>query len=164
MRRFKLGTPATMAMALLFAFPFSTVVLAQSLTPFAQLAGSWHGTGHVRWSDGSNGHVTCRSNYIQKPGGSELTLAIRCESETSKIDMKSNISNEGGRLSGTWSEKNFGLEGDIDGSSSANKLSMRITGQLLGSMTVSVNGATHNIDISVNGPGFNSVSIAFSKG
>ena len=30
--------------------------------------------------------------------------------------MKSNISNEGGRLSGTWSEKNFGLEGDIDGS------------------------------------------------
>ena len=30
MRRFKLGKPATMAMALLFAFPFSTVVLAQA--------------------------------------------------------------------------------------------------------------------------------------
>ena len=110
MRRFKLGTPATMAMALLFAFPFSTVVLAQGLTPFAQLAGSWHGTGHVRWSDGSNGHVTCRSNYIQKAGGSELTLAIRCESESSKIDMKSNISQEGGTRAGLGAKRTSALK------------------------------------------------------
>ena len=44
----------------------------------------------------------------------ELTLTIRCQSPSNKIDMKSDISYEGGRLSGHWSERNFGLEGDVE--------------------------------------------------
>ena len=150
-------------MALLFTLPVSTAALAESATPFSQLAGSWHGGGQVKYNDGSNERLSCRGTYSQKSGGNELTLTIRCQSPSNKIDMKSDISYEGGRLSGHWSERNFGLEGDVDGSSAANRFTVRISGQLQGSMTVSVTGATHHVSISTGGPGFKSVSIAFSQ-
>ena len=164
MRPLNLGAPVRFATVLLFTFAVSTTALAQSGTPFSQLAGSWHGGGSVKYSDGSNEHLTCRGNYSQKSAGAELTLAIRCQSPSNKIDMKSNISYEGSRLSGHWSEKNFGLEGDVDGSLGANRFTVRISGQLQGSMTVSVNGASHSVNISTAGPGFKAVSISFSKG
>ncbi len=164
MRTMNLGMPARFAMALLFALPVSTAALAEGATPFAQLAGSWHGGGQVKYNDGSNERLSCRGSYSQKSGGSELTLTIRCQSPSNKIDMKSDISSEGGRLSGHWSERNFGLEGDVDGSAGTNKFTVRISGQLQGSMTVSVSGSTHNVSISTGGPGFKSVSIAFSRG
>ena len=164
MRTLNLGMPARFAMALLFALPFSAAALAEGATPFSQLAGNWHGGGQVKYNDGSNEHVSCRGTYSQKSGGSELSLSIRCQSPSNKIDMKSDISYDGGRLSGHWSERNFGLEGDVDGSSGANRFSVRISGQLQGSMTVSVNGSSHSVSISTNGPGFKAVSIAFSRG
>jgi hypothetical protein len=164
MRSLKFGSPAKIAMALLFSLPLSTAALAESGTPFALLAGSWHGGGAIRYNDGSNERLSCNAKYSSKSGGSELALVIRCQSASNKIDMKSDLSYEGGRLSGHWSEKNFGLEGDLAGNSGASKFSMQISGQLQGTMSVSVSGATHNVNISTNGPGFKSVSIAFSKG
>ncbi len=165
MRLLNLGRRTVRFVAvLLCSLPFVTGAFAQGATPFSQLAGSWHGGGSVRYNDGSNEHVTCRGTYSQKSGGTELTLAIRCQSPTRQIDIKSNISDEGGRLSGHWSERNFGLEGDVDGSSVANRFTVRISGQLQGSMTVSVNGASQSVSISTGGAGFKSVSISFSKG
>jgi len=159
-----LRKPAQIAVALLCMLPLAGAVSAQSATPFSQLAGNWHGSGQVRLVDGRNERLSCRGSYSQKSGGTELSLAIRCQSENNKIDMKSGLSYEDGRISGHWSERNFGLEGDVSGRSSANKLSVQISGQLQGSMTVSVSGSSHQVTISSGGPGFKSVSIAFSRG
>ncbi len=164
MRTLKFPKSAKFAVALLFIFAVPPAVLAQGATPFSQLAGSWHGSGQVRLTDGHAERLSCRGTYSSKSGGIELSLAIRCQSENNKIDMKSNISYEGGSLSGHWSERNFGLEGDVNGRSAANKFTVQISGQLQGSMTVTVSGASHQVHITSGGPGFNSVSIAFSRG
>ncbi len=164
MRALKLSRTAPAALALLFALPFSTAVMADSATPFAQLSGNWHGGGKVRYNDGSNERLSCRGKYSQRSGGTELRLKIRCKSPSNKIDMKSDISYERGRLSGHWSERHFGLEGDVSGRSAPNKFTVRISGQLQGSMTVSVKGSTHRVNIATTGPGFKSVSISFSRG
>ena len=164
MRLLKLRIGTCAAIAAICTLPLCTAAFAGGATPFSQLAGNWHGGGQVKYTDGSNERLTCRGTYNQRSGGSELALTIRCQSPTQKIDMKSSIAYEGGRLSGHWSERNFGLEGDVDGSSGPNKLSVRISGQLQGSMVVSVNGASHHVSISTAGPGFKSVSITFSKG
>jgi hypothetical protein len=160
----RLRIPARVACVLFCAIGANSAVLAQATTPFSQLAGSWHGSGQVKLTDGHSERLSCRGSYSQKSGGSELTLAIRCQSENNKIDMKSGITDEGGRLSGHWEERTYGLEGDVSGQSAANKLSLRISGQLQGAMTVTVSGATHHVNISSGGPGFTSVSIAFSRG
>ncbi len=164
MRTLNLRKPAKVAAAFLCMLAAPTAVLAQAATPFSQLAGTWHGSGQVRLTDGHAERLSCKGTYSQKSGGTELWLAIRCQSENNKIDMKSNITYEGGNLSGHWSERNFGLEGDVNGRAAANKFTVRISGQLQGSMTVSVSGASHQVNISSGGPGFNNVSIAFSRG
>ena len=164
MHPLNLRRPAQIAIVLLCTLPAAGAVLAQSATPFMQLAGSWHGAGQVRLTDGHSERLSCRGTYSQKSQGTELWLAIRCQSENNKIDMKSNISYEGGSLSGHWSERNFGLEGDVNGRAAANKFTVQISGQLQGSMSVSVSGSSHQVHISSGGPGFTSVSITFSRG
>lgn len=164
MRMMHLCSPAQIAIALICTVAAPAGVLAQASTPFSQLAGNWHGSGKVRLTDGHSERLTCRGTYSQRSAGTELLLAIRCQSENNKIDMKSNISYEGGRLSGHWSERNFGLEGDVNGRAAANRFSVQFSGQLQGSMTISVTGSSHHVSISSAGPGFSSVSIAFSRG
>ena len=155
---------AGIAAVLLCALLVPNAVFAQSTTPFGQLAGTWHGSGQVRLTDGRTERLTCRGSYSQKSGGTELSLAIRCQSENNKIDIKCNVTDEGGRVSGHWQERNFGLEGDADGRASANRFSVRISGQLQASMTVTVSGSTHQVSITSGGPGFTHVSIVFSRG
>ncbi len=160
----KLRKPIQIAIAVLCTVAVPSAVLAQAATPFIQLAGNWHGSGQVRLTDGSSERLSCRGSYSQKSGGTELSLSIRCQSANSKIDMKSGLSYEDGRVSGHWEERSFGLEGEANGSASANKLSLRISGQLQASMSVTMSGSTHHVSIASRGPGFTNVSIAFSRG
>ncbi|MGO9544419.1 MAG: hypothetical protein ACLPPF_06450 [Rhodomicrobium sp.] len=160
----KLRKPVQIAGAALCIVAAPAAVFAQAATPFSQLAGTWHGSGQVRLTDGSSERLSCRGSYAQKSGGTELSLSIRCQSTNAKIDMKSGLSYEGGRVSGHWEERSFGLEGEANGSASANKISLRISGQLQASMSVTLTGSTHHVSISSRGPGFTNVSIAFSRG
>jgi hypothetical protein len=164
MRILNFGKTAQIAAALFCVLPVSSALRAQEANPFSQLAGKWHGSGQVRLTDGHAERLSCQGSYSQKSGGNELWLAIRCQSENNKIDMKSNVSYEGGSLSGHWSERNFGLEGDLSGRAAPNRFTVQILGQLQGSMTVSVTGASHQVHISNHGPGFSTVSISFSRG
>jgi hypothetical protein len=143
---------------------FAPAVSFAGETPFTQLAGTWKGSGQIRMADGRSERLSCRGYYTQKAGGSELTLAIRCQSDANKIEMRGNIASAGGRVSGHWEERNFNAEGDLSGTVSANKISLRITGQVTGSMSVSVSGATHQVAITTGGVGFKGVSITFSRG
>jgi hypothetical protein len=141
-----------------------TAAFAQAANPFAQLAGSWRGSGVVRLLDGGSEHLSCRGTYEQKAGGSQLSLSIRCQSENNKIDMRSSLSYENGGVAGHWEERNFGLEGEVNGSAAASNLRLQISGQLQGAMAVFVSGASHRVSVTTAGPGFKSVSITFSRG
>jgi hypothetical protein len=155
---------ARIVIAALSTASIASTAFAQGTNPFAQLAGSWRGSGQVRLVDGRSERLSCRGTYAQKAGGSELSLSIRCQSENNKIDMRSSLTYEGGRVSGHWQERNFGLEGEVNGSAAASRLSLQLRGQLVGSMSVSMSGATHQVSVTTAGPGFRSVSITFSRG
>jgi hypothetical protein len=142
----------------------ATAAFAQAANPFTQLAGSWRGSGVVRLLDGRSERLSCRGTYAEKAGGSQLSLSIRCQSENNKIDMRSSLSYENGGVAGHWEERNFGLEGDVMGSAAAASLRLQISGQLQGSMAVSVSGSSHRVTVTTAGPGFKSVSITFSRG
>ncbi len=150
--------------AILSTLLIPSVVFAQEATPFGQLAGSWRGSGQVRLEDGSSERLSCRGYYTQKATRSELSLSIRCQSENNKIEMRSGLTYENGRVTGHWEERNFSVEGEVSGSASTNKLSLRFNGQLTGSMSLSVSGSTHQVNITTGGPGFRGVSITFSRG
>src|SRR5215475_16009467 len=77
---------------------------AQSSGPFAGFNGTWSGTGTVSLSDGSTEHIRCKADYKVDDGGQNLKQSLRCASDSYKIDLSSDVTSQGGQISGNWSE------------------------------------------------------------
>ena len=76
---------------------------------FDTLLGSWRGSGQILLSDGRRERLTCNAYYTG--GGSQLGMAIRCQSESSSVEIRSKLSQSGSRISGTWEERTFNASG-----------------------------------------------------
>lgn len=128
---------------------------------FSALVGSWSGSGQFRLEDGTVQRMRCTASY--SGGGSVLNLSIRCASPNNTIDMRGHLKASGGRVSGNWSESTFGLDGSASGQASANRMSLRLSGGLSGSMSVGFTRASQNITISTQSAALRSVSISMSR-
>src|SRR5271163_2036112 len=87
---------------------------AQS-SPFAGFSGSWTGTGTVSLSDGSTEHIRCKAQYKVSSTGTGLKQTLDCASDSYKFDLTSDVSSNGDRISGTWSEASRKVFGQVDG-------------------------------------------------
>lgn len=95
--------------------PAAVVDEARKAQPFAELPGYWSGDGRLSFKDGKTEQVRCRATYFVENGGADLKQTIRCASGGGKVEVVSMLRNSGGKLSGTWTETNYSLQGDITG-------------------------------------------------
>jgi hypothetical protein len=130
-------------------------------SPFDTLLGSWGGTGEIRLDKGRKERLKCNAYYTG--GGSDLGMAIRCQSDNYKIEIRSKLSYSGGRLSGNWEERNFNAAGTATGTATANKISLAITGGVTASMLVSYTKSSQNVNIAVQGVALQGVRIALGR-
>ncbi len=128
--------------------------------PFDTLLGSWRGSGQILLSDGRRERLTCNAYYTG--GGSQLGMAIRCQSESSNVEIRSKLSLSGSRISGTWEERTFNAEGTASGSASGGRISFQISGGVTGTMQVSYSGSRQSVAISTQGA-LRSVTIDLSR-
>ncbi len=136
---------------------------ASAVDVFKQLDGSWRGSGTVRLQ-GGNERISCRGYYNQKSGGAVLSIAIRCAAPSYRIEMRSNVTNSGGRLSGHWEERTFNAEGALSGSVSGSSINLTISGVITGSLSISLSGSSHQVNLSASGPTFKGLSLSMSRG
>jgi hypothetical protein len=136
---------------------------ARADSPFRQLSGSWSGSGQVRFEKGTSEPISCKAYYTSKSEGADLTLAIRCASSSYKIEMRANLSQQGGRISGHWEERTFNAQGAISGRSAGSGLSLAISGAVSGTMSVQIGEAKQRIDIKTTGTGLAGVSITLQR-
>lgn len=87
----------------------------QKDAPFKELAGRWVGEGRIGMSEGKVESVKCRATYFVEGAGKELRQNIRCASSGGKVEVKSNVIANQGRLTGTWNELVYNLGGDLKG-------------------------------------------------
>ncbi len=87
----------------------------QKDAPFKELAGRWVGEGRIGMSEGKVESVKCRATYFVEGAGKELRQNIRCASSGGKVEVKSNVTANQGRLTGTWNELVYNLGGDLKG-------------------------------------------------
>jgi hypothetical protein len=128
---------------------------------FDTLLGSWRGAGQILLSDGRRERLTCNAYYTG--GGSQLGMAIRCQSDTSNVEIRSKLSLSGSRISGTWEERNFNASGTAAGSASSDRISLQISGGVRGSMQVSYSRSRQNVSISTQNIALKSVTISLSR-
>jgi hypothetical protein len=164
-RYLSLATLAATASAAAFAaLPAAPATAARGETPFASISGAWSGTGQVRLDGGRSERMTCRAYYNSRDGGNLLGMAIRCASTSFKIELRSNLHYNGGRVSGTWEERNFNASGQVAGRASDGSMNLAISGAVDGSMSVNFGASHQTVSINTSGTGFSGVSMSLSRG
>jgi len=83
--------------------------------PFAALAGWWGGQGRLSFKDGKLEQVKCRATYFVEAGGNDLKQTVRCASGSGKVELTSNVTQNAGKLAGSWTETVYNVAGDITG-------------------------------------------------
>ena len=138
-----------------------TAVAKPASSPFANLAGGWSGGGSASFEGGRNERLRCTANY--RPGGNTLSMTIRCANRSLNLQLNGNLRYSGGRVTGSWSESSTGTGGSAVGRASANGLSLRIGGDIAGSLSVSISGASQSVNISASGSAFRRASFSMRR-
>jgi hypothetical protein len=102
------------AAAVLFGLSASTsAVHAQAGGPFAGMAGNWAGGGTVTLDDGSRERLRCRASY--GVAGAQMTMTLTCASDAYKFQLGANVVDQGGAVSGNWTETSRNISGTLQG-------------------------------------------------
>jgi hypothetical protein len=150
------------AIALSLGF-FNTQIAAAADGPLAHFAGSWSGSGKIVVKDGASERIRCRSTNSSKGDG--LTLSLRCASDSYKFELASDISYEGGKISGSWNETSRGVVGSLSGKATASNI--QATAEAIGfSAGLSIRATGNSMAVSIRSPGseISEVSITMAKG
>jgi hypothetical protein len=149
-----------------FALLVSALLAAPAAAdgPFSAIGGTWHGTGHILLEGGRKEGIRCNAYYTPKSGGSAIGLAIRCASPDYKIELRSQLKQEGKQITGAWEERTFNAAGDVTGRASSNDIELKISGgAVTGSMSVSTNGSNQTVLISTTGSTLQGVTIRLQR-
>ncbi|WJR74821.1 hypothetical protein [Bradyrhizobium sp. NP1] len=103
----------SMAAAVFFvAASFSSTAHAQA-GPFAGMAGSWAGSGTVTLDDGSRERIRCRATYAVS--GPNMNMTLTCASDAYKFNLQASVVDEGGAVTGNWTESSRNVAGTLQG-------------------------------------------------
>src|SRR5881227_3320876 len=92
----------------------SAAGLAQT-GPFTGFNGVWSGNGTVALSDGTTERIRCKADYKVDDTGLGLKQNLRCASDSYKFDLTSDVTSQGDRISGRWSEASRNIFGNLQG-------------------------------------------------
>src|SRR5260370_21011196 len=83
--------------------------------PFAGFEGAWSGNGTVALSDGTTERIRCKADYKVNGSGLGLKQSLRRASGSYKFGLSSDVTSEGDRISGNWSEASRNIFGNLHG-------------------------------------------------
>jgi hypothetical protein len=112
-------TAASVAAVLMMS---ATAGHAQAAGPFAGFDGNWTGAGNVTLSNGTTEHIRCKADYKVNANGLGLTQNLHCASDSYKFDLSSNVTSQGDRISGNWSEKSRNIFGNLQGTAGGGQI------------------------------------------
>jgi hypothetical protein len=131
---------------------------------FDGMAGYWNGSGQVQLSDGSNEPIRCRASYAVAGEGRLLQQTLVCASASAKFDITSNVEENGGRITGTWSEATRNANGQVSGTARGGRVDASVAGPgFTASLSVTTRGASQSVTIVPQGSDVRNVSVSLRK-
>ncbi|HEX2257568.1 MAG TPA: hypothetical protein VHG92_12890 [Afifellaceae bacterium] len=110
---------------------------------FAGFSGGWSGDGTVHFNNGATERIRCRSRGSTSNSDNALQLTLQCASASYQFEVDGRISSSGGRLSGTWTEKQYDVTGSVSGTATGGRFRAVVSAPSL--------GASVNMDLSGSG-------------
>src|ERR1700761_8426108 len=125
---------------------------AQSSGPFAGFDGQWSGTGTVALSDGTTEHIRCKGDYKVKSNGVGLKQTLHCASDSYKFDLSSDVTSNGDRISGNWSEASRNVFGNLQGTAGGGQIDVFVEASgFAANLTLRTSGNRQTVQISSKG-------------
>ena len=132
--------------------------------PFAGFDGLWSGTGTVSLSDGTTERIRCRASYKIDGSGSGLQQTLRCASDSYKFDLSSNVTSQGDRIVGTWSEASRNINGNLQGKAGGGRIDVFVEAAgFAANLTLLTRGNKQSVSIDSKGE-IRGVSINMVRG
>jgi hypothetical protein len=152
---------ATVVMAM---GPAVTPAVAAVDGPFRVFAGSWTGSGTVTVKDGTRERLRCKAAYQISASGSALQQDLTCASDSYKFNVLTNIVEQGGALSGTWTESTRNVTGQVSGRIDPKQISAIVEGVgFTAGVGIASRGNRQSVEIRPTGTDITNVSVTMSK-
>jgi hypothetical protein len=131
--------------------------------PFAGFDGAWSGSGTVALSDGSTERIRCKADYKVNGNGLGLKQNLHCASDSYKFDLSSDVTSQGDRISGNWSEASRNIFGQLQGTAGGGQIEVFVEASgFSANLTLRTNGSRQVVQISSKGE-IRGVSITMVK-
>ena len=158
MSRCKLAPAGVLVASLL-----SSAAMAAPLGPFAALTGSWSGAGTIDFKDGHTERLRCRADEAGGRGDT-LQLTLRCASDSYNFELSSDVTYQGGAITGSWSEATHNVSGPVTGSASGNRVDVSARGQnFAANLRLTTMGNRQVVSISSAGTEISGVMLSMSR-
>ena len=132
--------------------------------PFSSFEGNWTGAGTISIDNGTKERLRCRAHYDVGGGGTTLAQNLTCASDSYKFNVVSNVREEGGSISGSWSETSRGADGRISGRITPTQISAQVNGVGFSArIGIAARGGRQSVTISPTGTDITNVSVTMSK-
>lgn len=132
--------------------------------PFAGFDGSWSGTGTVTLSNGTNERIRCKADYKVNSTGMGLKQALHCASDSYKFDLSADVTSQGDRISGSWSEKSRNIFGNLQGTAGNGQIDVFVEASgFAATLNLRTNGTRQAVQIESKGE-IRGVNITMTKG
>ena len=143
----------------------SSVVAQAAESPFANLNGNWSGPGVITLADGGRENIRCRATYNVDRAHTNLTIAIRCASESYKFELTSSVTHADGAITGVWSESTYAVGGTITGRGTPGRIQVRAEGMIVNAL-MAMTTRENRQSISIRSPGspLSEVAISLNRG
>jgi hypothetical protein len=137
---------------------------AQSSGPFAGFDGSWSGSGTVALSNGTTERIRCKASYKVNGTGLGLKQSLNCASDSYKFDLSSDVTSQGERISGNWSEKSRNIFGNLQGTAGGGQIEVFVEASgFAATLNLRTNGSRQVVQIDSKGE-IRGVNITLTKG
>jgi hypothetical protein len=137
---------------------------AEAAEGFGALAGTWSGGGTISTSRGGSERIRCRVSYAVSPSGSGLNQDLRCASDSYNFQVSSNIQNQGGALSGTWTEVTRNASGSVSGRMSGGSIQVAVNGPgFTAGLSITTRGNSQSVNIRPSGTDITEVSVNLKR-
>jgi hypothetical protein len=162
-----LSKPMNALKTLTIALGFLTVAGSATATAdtFSAFAGNWAGSGTIKVQDGSRERLRCRGNFRPGSGGAALNINLRCASDSYKFEFQSEVTSDGGNISGSWNEVTRSVYGSVSGRVSGNRIDASAVAAGF-TAAISLRASGNNQQVSIRAPGseISEVSISLARG
>src|SRR6202051_1167920 len=132
--------------------------------PSAGFVGTWSGNGTVVLSDGTTERLRCKADYKVNGNGLGLKQNLHCASDSYKFDLSSDVTSQGDRISGNWSEASRNIFGNLQGTAGGGQIDVFVEASgFAANLNLRTNGTKQSVQIDSKGE-IRGVTITMTKG